>query len=1186
MQTNNRVKCLFRYIIIMILGIGVNLSGKYFASHMQLPLWLDSIGTGIVACALGPLYGAICGGINNVIYGLHNSVSYIYAITNIIIGLIMGISCKRGAFKQLFNAMTVSVVIALTSMFILTPLNIILWDGFCGNIWGNALYSMLKNYGWNSIMASAVSELFVDLPDKVVMILITFYVIKIPYVSGTKYKSIMNDSSTGSSGFRRKFSIFFILLSSLIMFKCSSPVMAAEYHNSSDILKSNNNFSSYSQTVYNNDNGLTAGEANYIVETLDGYIWIGTYAGLYRYDGSNFTLMKFDSVKNVNRLYLDTKGRLWIGTNDKGVSVYENGEITDVIDKNCGLSSNSVRCISEDNNGNYYIGTSSSLCIISDKKGLRVEKTIPDVSYANNISIDPEGTFSIITNSGDLFFMSEMQVIGRYNLALDGVDYTSCTFDKVGNLYIATSSNTIYQWDFTSQSPDMDHVIDTGSLECIHSMYEDEEGLIWVCSDSGIGYVNNNQCVQVKTGSFSNSIDKMLKDYQGNLWFTSSRLGVLKLTHNSFNNIYNQCELINKIVNSVVMWNGFLYSGTDTGLDIIDLNTKTQINNNLTNILSNNRIRCLYVDSKNNLWISTSDGIGLVQVSPNGETSIYRNKDGTIGERFRSTLELSDGTIVAAENTGLDFIRCGKVYATIGAEDGLTNPQILSLAEKNGKTLYAGSDGDGIMVIQDGMVVDKITEEDGLPSGVILRMLKVLDGYVIVTSNSLCYMDNTEKIVELKQFPYSNNYDIISSKDGKLWVLGSAGIYIVNQDELLNENKLKYELLDGRKGLKSSLTANSWNYVDGRTLYFSTNSGVFSIDMSNYTVYTGDYRMMVDYVDSDNNSYSLSEDKVTEIPKDITRITIHPELLNYTLNDPYICYYLEGVDEKEYVVQQSMLDDIVYSNLPEGEYIFHMSVLDNSGDIIVKKQSYSIIKQPQFWEHEWFYAYFIFVCILGIVYVTWMFAVLHSRKIIEKQKGEIEFAKKEAVMGNETIIAIAKAVDAKDVNTSRHSERVSEYSVMIARKLGWTSEQCESLRKNALLHDIGKIGIPDSILKKPSRLTDEEYSVMKSHVIIGSRILKDFTIVDNVQDGVKYHHERYDGNGYVEGLKGEQIPKNARIIGLADAFDAMTSNRVYRKRMNMDYVIDELKKGSGTQFDPQLVSIMLDLIEDGSIKTY
>ena len=151
------------------------------------------------------------------------------------------------------------------------------------------------------------------------------------------------------------------------------------------------------------------------------------------------------------------------------------------------------------------------------------------------------------------------------------------------------------------------------------------------------------------------------------------------------------------------------------------------------------------------------------------------------------------------------------------------------------------------------------------------------------------------------------------------------------------------------------------------------------------------------------------------------------------------------------------------------------------------------------------------------------------------QKMELDFAKNQIKMGNETILTIAQTVDAKDENTSQHSVRVAEYSIMIAKELGYSEEQCENLRKIAILHDIGKIGIPDSVLNKPAKLTDEEYSIMKSHVIRGAEILRNFTMIENVADGALYHHERYDGRGYANGLKGEEIPLNARIIGIADA---------------------------------------------------
>lgn len=209
----------------------------------------------------------------------------------------------------------------------------------------------------------------------------------------------------------------------------------------------------------------------------------------------------------------------------------------------------------------------------------------------------------------------------------------------------------------------------------------------------------------------------------------------------------------------------------------------------------------------------------------------------------------------------------------------------------------------------------------------------------------------------------------------------------------------------------------------------------------------------------------------------------------------------------------------------------------------------------------------------------------HIALMKEKEQQKIRQIQMKALerqirMGNETIFAIANAVEARDKNTGKHSWRVSEYSVKIAKELGFTSHQLEQLRKTALLHDIGKIGVPDSILNKPAKLSDEEYEIMKTHTTTGGEILKDFSLIPNVDEGAKFHHERYDGKGYPEGLQGKQIPLNARIIGIADAFDAMTANRIYRKALDLNFVKTELKRCSGSQFDPEMTEILLNLIEE------
>lgn len=176
--------------------------------------------------------------------------------------------------------------------------------------------------------------------------------------------------------------------------------------------------------------------------------------------------------------------------------------------------------------------------------------------------------------------------------------------------------------------------------------------------------------------------------------------------------------------------------------------------------------------------------------------------------------------------------------------------------------------------------------------------------------------------------------------------------------------------------------------------------------------------------------------------------------------------------------------------------------------------------------------------------------------------------------------ALANTIDAKDSYTNGHSTRVAEYSVMIAKRMGYKGTDVQRIQYAALLHDIGKIGIPVEIINKPGRLTDEEYEVIKTHPVIGSRILSEITELPDISIGARFHHERYDGMGYPDHKKEMEIPEIARIIGVADAYDAMTSKRSYRDVLPQEVVRKEIEKGKGSQFDPEIAEIMLALIYD------
>lgn len=183
----------------------------------------------------------------------------------------------------------------------------------------------------------------------------------------------------------------------------------------------------------------------------------------------------------------------------------------------------------------------------------------------------------------------------------------------------------------------------------------------------------------------------------------------------------------------------------------------------------------------------------------------------------------------------------------------------------------------------------------------------------------------------------------------------------------------------------------------------------------------------------------------------------------------------------------------------------------------------------------------------------------------------------------ETIATIASMIEAKDSYTKGHSIRVSEYSARLAKKLGWEEEKIQNLKYIALLHDIGKVGIPDSVLNKPGKLTEIEYGIIKSHTTIGGDILREIETIPDVALGAKYHHERYDGKGYPEGLEGDEIPEVAKIICICDAYDAMSSRRVYREKLPVEVILKQFEEGKGTQFDAYYTDVFLELIKEDEL---
>ena len=239
--------------------------------------------------------------------------------------------------------------------------------------------------------------------------------------------------------------------------------------------------------------------------------------------------------------------------------------------------------------------------------------------------------------------------------------------------------------------------------------------------------------------------------------------------------------------------------------------------------------------------------------------------------------------------------------------------------------------------------------------------------------------------------------------------------------------------------------------------------------------------------------------------------------------------------------------------------------------------------------NDYNHAFFKWIVVISAVFFVMLFIAAYHYNLRARKADEYDESERrriqQHILFEQTAEALAGAIDAKDEYTHGHSSRVALYSRKIAETYGLSAEECDTVYYTALLHDVGKIGVPDHIINKKGRLTEDEYAAIKKHPVIGNQILSTISEYPYLSIGAHYHHERYDGKGYPDGLKGDEIPMIARIVAVADAYDAMTSKRSYRDAIPQHIVREELAKGMKTQFDPEFARIMIHMIDlDGEYK--
>lgn len=941
----------------------------------------------------------------------------------------------------------------------------------------------------------------------------------------------------------------------------------------------------YVVTVYNEDNGLPTGEANTVLQTSDGYIWIGSYGGLIRYDGTDFRNYSMEesggiSSSSIRSLFEDSEGRLWIGTNDAGVFVMENDAFTHVKSPD-DRSFLCIRDITEGSDGRIYAASNSGICEISDGEVIPYtdERLFGNVVYS--VAEDKFGRVWGAMNSGCCAVVRDGELLDIFtsDRAFDDTEIYCTAADEEGNIVLATAGNEVALLEF--ESPDNYRTIyfSTGSVQT-HNRVKVKDNCILVSGLKGFAVIDSRksqaECLtEFGERSKAMSVNAAEIDYENNIWLATSSYGIIKYTQGCFSSPNEAAELDGVTANTVAVLNGYSYIGADTGLIVCDSNWK-RVENQLTEMFEGVRIRHVIADSAGNIWVGAYSENAAVCYDPaNGEITVYNTENGLIGDRVRVLLELSDGGIAVGTQTGVSIIRNGAVEKSFGAENDMENTSILCLAEDTDGTIFAGSDGSGIYELSGDSVINH-GFGDGLGEGVVLRMLKNSDGggYFVSAGSSLYYWENGE-FRKLTNFTGTAGsiFDFYD-RGGTFWFMQNNGVFAVDKAQLLSGEKTETKEYGFSCGLTGSLNANTWNWLDeDGTLYICTRKGISAFGFKG--IENGNPKAIINSISVDDTVYEHPDGLILE--SGAMRMTIDFAALSYTDTTPLkISYRLDGFDSEEIFLENGKNGAVSYTNLPGGYYTFYLHIYNSETDEIIQEVYIHIVKARKITEEPVFWA----LVVALLIAVCCGAVILYSRiKLNRIRRRQQEY--KEIV--EHSLLCFAKAIDAKDRYTNGHSVRVAQYSRELARRMGLDEETQENVYYIALLHDIGKIGIPDSILNKPERLTDEEEEVMKKHPNIGGEILKDFDALADIADGAKYHHERFDGKGYCNGLAGEAIPKIARIICVADTYDAMASDRCYRKALSPEIIEEELQKGIGTQFDPDVVPHMMDMIEEGVV---
>lgn len=972
--------------------------------------------------------------------------------------------------------------------------------------------------------------------------------------------------------------LFVVTIIIILLFTSISPMLASAVP--SDIV--NEDIAGYFKLSYNTKNGLPDDMVYDIATTSDGYMWFATASGLVRYDGEDYEHINRNTESGFNAvgtrcLFVDSKDNLWIGTETAGVICKTSGGYVQYVGS-VFTSANSIRDIVQLSDGTIAVATANGLYFI-EENGVIKSLENPENIYiqARTITVNTDtDELLCVTETGKIAHISNQKLTRVENYRDSENGTVTCLYYLGDGIYrIGTNKGMVIDSDL-SDMKSVKRSFKT-SFSSIDKMYTDIRGRWLVVGADGLGRINSSNKYTENDYFKGKDINAICNDFQGNYWFAINGEGLLEMGKSVFFDINEKYSLPSFSATCVLKQNSILYIGTTTGLIAVDESSGKMISNEFIKALEGKKINDLKLSLENRI-IAATDADGIYAYGGAAGLKHYTQSDFLLSNHVNTICVMENFRVGIGYDDGVSIDINKNPISKFNEENGVAGTVVKIYNTGLADEVLIGTESNGgYRVTRDGKVTPFANKYSGFGS----MMKAMIDsnnkkGLWLSHGSSLYYCEPDKEAVQITKLRFTHSIiDLFHSPDGRLWIITADKIVAADEDSLLDPKaELKADSMCGKDGLIYDISSKAYNYMsDDGMLYLCTNEGVLKINTMDYALDSADPMLAVTDIIADEKNIDYNNGSI-ELGSDVERLEISVSAISYYMDHEYKVHYKFDNAENYSSIDLDDGDKIVYTNLNGGEHKLKIELMDNETGNVVSKKEITIKKEYSIGEVKLFKAFLLVAACLLIAPLIYAFL---SYRIYRSKKDH----KRSLAIAEQAIRSFAKIIDAKDAYTKGHSERVADYTVEIAKRCGIEEENLMDLYYTALLHDIGKIGIPDKILKKPGGFTDEEYEIMKKHTIVGAEILKEMPIVKNIQFGARDHHEKYDGTGYPRGISGNEISLEGRIIGAADAYDAMTTLRGYNSVLNYEQIKKELVDESGKQFDPKIAKIVIDMMDEG-----